>query len=98
MQLSESGLDAVLSVAGTFCKIRPVRVCKIRPLQDSAVWYSRKWSNICRGGDRVFMHSVCQIPLKLDEFICLTHCRLCNVTIAHTSIAMTMRKRYIVQL
>ena len=29
------------------------------------------------------MHSVCQVPLKLDEFICLLHLRLCDVTIAH---------------
>ena len=24
------------------------------------------------------MHSVCQVPLKLDELICLLHCRLCD--------------------
>ena len=37
------------------------------------------------------MHSVCQVPLKLDEFICLLHCRLCNVTTAHMYITMTMQ-------
>ena len=43
------------------------------------------------------MHSVCQVPLKLDKFICLLHLRPCDVTIAHMYIAMTMLKRYIVQ-
>ena len=47
---------------------------------------------------RVFMHSVCHLPLKLDEFICLLHRRPCDVTIAHTSIKTTMLKRYVVQL
>ena len=29
-------------------------------------------------------YSVCQVPLKLDELICVLHRRFCNVTIAHT--------------
>ena len=44
------------------------------------------------------MLSVCQVPLKLDEFICLLHLRPCDVTIAHMYIAMTMLKRYIAAL
>ena len=47
---------------------------------------------------RVCMHSVCQVPLKLDEFICLLHCRPCNVTVAHMYIAMTMLKWYVVEI
>ena len=43
------------------------------------------------------MHSVCQVILKLDEFICVLHHRPCDVTIAHTYIVMVMLKRYIVQ-
>ena len=43
------------------------------------------------------MHSVCQVPLKLDEFICILHRRLCDMTIAHMYTAMAMLKRYIVQ-
>ena len=41
------------------------------------------------------MHRVCQLPLKLDEIICLLYRRPCYVTIAHTYIVMTMLKRYI---
>ena len=40
---------------------------------------------------------VCQVPLKLDEFICLLHSRPCDLTIAHMYIVMTMPKRYIAQ-
>ena len=39
------------------------------------------------------MQSVCQVPLKLDEFICLLHRRPCDVTIAHMYIAMTVLER-----
>ena len=42
-------------------------------------------------------HSVYQVPLKFDELICILHRRLCDVTIAHTYIAMAMLKRYNVQ-
>ena len=46
---------------------------------------------------RVCMHSESQVPLKLDEFICLLHCRLwCDYW--HMYIAMTMLKQYILQL
>ena len=44
------------------------------------------------------MQSVCQIHLKLDEFICLPHRRLCDVITVHTYIAMMMLKQYIMQL
>ena len=44
------------------------------------------------------MHSVCQEPLKLDEFICLLHSRPCDVTDAQMYIEMTTLKRYTVQL
>ena len=46
--------------------------------------------------------SVCTVCvrflLKLDEFICVLHRRLCDVTIAHAYIVMAMHKGYIVQL
>ena len=48
-------------------------------------------------GRSLCMQSVCQVPLKLDEFICVLHCRLCDVTIAHTYITPVMLKRDIVQ-
>lgn len=38
------------------------------------------------------LHSVCQVPLKLDELLCVLHRRRCNVTFAHTCIAMAMLK------
>ena len=44
------------------------------------------------------MHSVCQVPLKLDEFVRLLHDRPCVVTVAYTYIAVTVLKLYIVQL
>ena len=43
-------------------------------------------------------HTVCQVPLKLDELICLLHRRPCHVTIVHMYIAITMLKGYIVEL
>ena len=36
------------------------------------------------------MHRVCQVPLKLDELICLLHGRPCHVTVAHSSTSTSL--------
>ena len=48
-------------------------------------------------GGSLCTHCVCQVPLKLDEFICVLHRRLCDLTIAHMYIVMATLKRHIVQ-
>ena len=44
------------------------------------------------------MHNVCQVPLKVDVFVCLLHRRRCDVTTAHRYVVLTMLRRYILQL
>ena len=44
--------------------------------------------------DRCALQSLHAQCVKLDEFICLPHRRLCDVTIAHTYIAMVILERY----